>query len=289
VLGASADGSVVYYQDATGLQLWHEGTISEVAPGADATLPGDYPPATGTARVNADGTRLAFLSDAELGDYENTGETEVYLYGPPAGGGVPALTCVSCNPTGERPKGSASIPGAPPNGGSPVPYKPRALSADGQRLFFESADRLASQDTSPGPEVYQWEAKGSGGCQRSPGCISLISSGRSPGGANFLDASTDGSDVFFLTDGSLVGADPGSIDVYDARVGGGIAEAPKPIICVADGCQPLPAPPDDPTPGTLVPNGGNPALSIVKEKRRKKRKGKNKHHGKTKHRSGGRQ
>ncbi len=103
VLGVSEDGESVYYQGATALELWREGTITEVAPGADATLPGDYPPATATARVSPDGAHLAFLSDAELTDYENAGRTEVYLYGPPAGGGAPDLICASCNPTGERP------------------------------------------------------------------------------------------------------------------------------------------------------------------------------------------
>ena len=86
VLGASADGSRVYYQDASGLQLWHEGTVSEIAPGADATLPSDYPPATATVRLGADGTVLAFLSAAPIGEFDNldanTGspDTEVYLY-----------------------------------------------------------------------------------------------------------------------------------------------------------------------------------------------------------------
>ncbi len=151
-----------------------------------------------------------------------------------------------------------------------------------------------AQDTNAPADVYQWEAKGSGNCQRSPGCVSLISSGRSPGGATFLDASANGSDAFFLTDASLVGADPGSVDVYDAKVGGGFAEAPKPIPCIGDACQALPNAPEDPTPGTLVPNSGNPGLHVVKEKPKKgkgkKGKGhKGKHHKpkKQKHHKGG--
>jgi hypothetical protein len=289
VLGASENGASVYFQDASGLWLWREGTLTEVAPGATAALSSDYPPATGTARLDADGAHLAFLSEAELGDYENVGRTEAYLYGPPPGGGDPVLLCASCNPTGERPRGAASIPGAPPNGASATPYKPRVLSAAGSRLFFDSFDRLASQDTSHGPEVYEWQAAGSGGCGRSGGCVRLISSGRSRGGAGFLDASAAGSDVFFLTDASLVGADPGSIDVYDAKVNGGFAEASKPIPCIADACQALPAAPEDPTPGTLVPNSGNPALHVVKE-RQKGHKGKRhkKRHRHKPHKGGGR-
>ena len=75
----------------------------------------------------------------------------------------------------------------------------------------------------------------------------LISSGRSAGGASFVDASADGSDAFFLTDGSLVAADPGSVDLYDARVGGGFPIPPPPIACEGDACQALPPEPVDPT------------------------------------------
>ncbi len=56
VLGTSADGQVVYYQDATGLFVQREGaSATEIAPGPEAAQPSDYPPATGTSRVSADG------------------------------------------------------------------------------------------------------------------------------------------------------------------------------------------------------------------------------------------
>src|SRR6185295_15320591 len=100
-------------------------------------------------------------------------------------------------------------------------YLPRALSADGQRLFFTTSDDLLAQDTNDQPDVYQWEAQGEGGCMLSPGCVDLISSGRSHEGALFIDASLDGADAFFATDGSLAGADPTATDLYDARIGGG--------------------------------------------------------------------
>lgn len=282
VLGASASGDTVYYQDSAGLKRWRSDATTLVAPGADAAAPSDYPPATGTARVSADGLHLAFLSKVELSGFDNvdagTGQpdTLLYLYGPPPGGGAPALLCPSCNPTGERPRGSSTIPGALVNG-TTLAYRPRVLSSGGNRVFFDSEDALVLQDTNSAPDVYEWEARGVGDCGRSPGCVNLISSGReSRGGATFLDASADGSDAFFLTNESLVAADPGSIDVYDARVGGGIPEAPKPIICIGDNCQPLPSPPDDPTPGTLVPNAGNPPLRVFgpRRKRAKLRLGK---------------
>jgi hypothetical protein len=300
VLGASADGSYVYYQDAAGLELWHAGTTTMVAPGAEAAAASDYPPATGTARVSADGLHLAFLSDVELAGHDNLDadsglpDTEVYLYGPPPGG---PLICASCNPTGERPLGPSTIPGVLVNGSTRV-YKPRVLSLGGDRIFFDSKDKLVGGDSGQVkdvpdgyslPDVYEWEAAGIGDCRRAPGCVNLISGGG--GGASFLDASGDGSDAFFLTGESLLGdeADPGSIDIYDARVGGGFAPAPGRIPCVGDACQSLPSAPDDPSPGTLVPNSGNPRPRLLKPKAHKHQQGRrhHSHHGK-KHRSGGR-
>lgn len=298
VLGASADGNYVYFQDGGGLELWHSGTLTTVAPGADAALSSDYPPATGTSRVSSDGAHLAFLSDAELTGYDNTDadtglpDTELYLYGPPVGGGAAALSCASCNPTGERAAGPSSIPGAPANGTIRA-YKPRVLSADGARLFFDSEDELVVQDTNSHTDVYEWELQGAGDCRRSPGCVSLISSGRGTEGASFLDATADGSDVFFITSESLVGVDPrGSVDAYDARVGGGFSESDTVIDCLGDACQSLPSPPDDPTPGTLVSGPVNRPVRFSGPKPKKhhgKKRGKahRSKHAKGKHRVGG--
>jgi hypothetical protein len=291
VLGASADGAYVYFQDnggaflppfsSAGLYLWHEGTITRVAPGAEAAQSSDYPPTTGTARVSADGAHLAFLSTARLTGYDNTDQStgkpdsELFLYTAPAGGGEGTLACVSCNPTGERPLGPSSIPGAIANGDleedptATDSYKPRDLSTEGSRLFFDSRDQIVPQDASAAQDVYEWEAQGIGGCAvGSPGfsasaggCLSLISSGASPEASTFVDASADGRDAFFLTAASLVPwADPGSVDLYDARAGGGFPEPPKSIPCEGDACQAVPSPPEDPAPGTLVPGQPNPPV-----------------------------
>lgn len=54
----------------------------------------------------------------------------------------------------------------------------------------------------------------------------------------------------------------------------GAAEAAEEeVVCVGDSCQPLPSEPEDPTPGTLVPNPGNPPLHISEPKKKKPRKG----------------
>jgi hypothetical protein len=287
VLGASADGSRVYYLTAAGLFLREGATTTPVAADAD---PANYPPATGTARVSPDGSRLAFLSKASLTGYDNVGqasrepESQVFLFDATPGGPA-ALTCVSCNPTLGRPLGPSTIPGAVGGGEGPdvVPaYKPRALSADGRRLFFDSADALVLQDTNNSADVYEWEAQGAGSCTRAGGCVNLISSGRSGDGAAFADASASGADAFFLTDGPLVEADPGSVDLYDAREFGGFPVPPKPIPCEGDACQPLPSPPDDPSIGTVGAGPGNSPVTYPKtaQKKTQKAKKKKKHHKK---------
>lgn len=295
VLGAAADGSIVYYATAEGIFRWQGGSASPVAEGAGAAAPADYPPAEGAARVSADGSHLLFLSKAELSGYENFELPELFLYGPPPGGGGSALLCVSCNPTGERPRGGASIPAAVANGSTRI-YKPRVLSADGERVFFDSEDVLSIQDTNQRPDVYEWEAAGAGSCTHAPGCVQLVSSGRSGEASTFLDASAEGTDVFFLTGESLVAGDPGSIDLYDYREGGGFPAAPTAIPCSADACQPLPSAPEDPTPGTLTANAGNPPLRFPAKKGKKKhhrhkpshRKGHHRHRGPHQSHAGGR-
>ena len=140
----------------------------------------------------------------------------------------------------------------------------RALSEDGRRLFFESYDALVPGDTNGAVDVYEWEATGedpsNGKCtEASPsysppnsGCLSLITSGTSPEETAFIDASADGSNVFFLTQSSLLPADPGLRDLYDARVDGGFPEPePIPPLCEGEACQNAPGAPNDPTPGSL--------------------------------------
>lgn len=223
VLGAAADGSRVYFATAAGIFVAQGGGVAPVAAAPDTV---NFPPSTGFARVSADGSRLLFVSTAELTPYDNTDTTtgepdaEAYLYNAGAGG----VTCLSCIPTGERPSGSARIPGTVANGEGPDAtraYRPRVLTSGGRRVFFDSPDALVLQDTNNDWDVYEWEENGTGSCSKPQGCLQLISSGRAEGGATFVDASADGADVFFLTDDSLVKSDPGAVDLYDAREGGG--------------------------------------------------------------------
>lgn len=284
VLGISADGSSVYYAKSGAVFLRRGTLVTEVASSA---VPTNWK--AGTARVSADGSHLLFLSQGELTGYPSEGETEVFLYGPPPGGSAPILTCVSCNPSGERPQGGAAIPGTRANGSGADAtnvYRPRVLAASGERVFFETSDSLVAKDTNGGvTDVYEWEADGEGSCARGGGCVQLISGGRGATGSLFLDADESGDEAFFLTVESLYPLDPGSYDIYDARVGGGFTVPPNVIPCNGDACQPPPEAPEDPTPGTLLPNSGNPPLHVAGERPTKKKPRKHKKH-KKKHRKG---
>jgi hypothetical protein len=280
VLGASSSANVVYFQDGAGLKRWRNGIVTTVASGAEAAFESNWPPTTGTSRVSPDGSKLLFTSKEQLTGYDNTDlatgqpDSQVFLFDATGAG---TLTCVSCNPTMGRPVGASTIPGSVANGtaaGSTNSYKPRVLSANGKRVFFDSDDALVLADTNKAPDAYQWEAQGEGSCNRQGGCVSLISDGRSAGGSSFLDASGEGSDAFFLTAGSPVKADPGAVDLYDARVEGGFAEGPPEIVCEGDACQPLPSPPTDPTLTTLITGPGNPGIRFPGEGRKRCPKGK---------------
>ena len=159
------------------------------------------------SKVSADGEHLAFMSaagPASTGSpgptgYDNTdadsgkADDEVYLYDADSG----QLLCASCNPSGARPVGkNIGNENATQNqwAAATLPtwentlYAPRALSADGSRLFFTSTDALLARDTNGLADVYQWEAPGTRLAARPPrysfsaangGCIDLISTGKS--------------------------------------------------------------------------------------------------------------
>jgi hypothetical protein len=283
VLGAATNGANLYYLRSGGLYRCaaaNTATASgcdaatKIAAAADST---DYPPASGTARVTDDGSKLLFASSVPLEDhadstYDNTdlgsgkADTELYLYDAAVG-----LTCVSCNPTNGRPVGPSSIPGAVGNGTGLRAYKPRALVDNGKRVLFTSADALSPADTNTQgaggagvPDAYQWEAQGEGSCTRAQGCTALLSSGRDATPSLFVDASADGTDAYFLSGSSLVGQDPGAIDLYDARVGGGFGEPGGGIPCEGDSCQALPPEPTEPTLTTLLSGPGNPPVHYTR-------------------------
>ncbi len=270
------------------------------------SFPNASQPNIRTSRVSPDGLSFAFTSAQSLTGYDNTdvssgkADTEAFVFHATPGSGPGTLACVSCNPSGARPVGrdvatvqngtvhlwaSAEIPGW-----AEQQHPTRLLSDDGSELFFESFDALVPRDNNGKEDVYEWRrADSKEACEEqgaelfdedAEGCISLISSGQSPVDSELIDASADGSDVFFVTGSSLLPQDPGLIDIYDARVNGGFPAAPTPSpACEGEACQGALNPPNDPTPASSSFEG---AGNVKPEAKAHKHKKKSKHKKKAK-------
>jgi hypothetical protein len=282
VLGASDDLSRVYFV-STGalaggavagqpnLYLYEEGSpLTFVATlsqddfrGEPAVSPTALAPWRRAARVTPDGGAAVFMSRAALTGADNLdaesseADAEVYRYDA----GRDELLCVSCSPTGVRSPGQEYVLNKKPSGywyASQIPgwefqlHAPRVISDDGNRVYFDSFNALVLADVNGREDVYEWEAPGSGECSEasadftagSGGCVSLVSDGKVAGDSEFVDASSDGRDVFFTTGANLVSQDPAQIDLYDARAGGGFAPPPAPPAeCDGEACQPAGMPP----------------------------------------------
>ncbi len=199
------------------------------------------------ARTTADGSQLAFVSAAQLTNYDNAGTRQVYLYDAVS----QELSCVSCDQS--KPASTSDAVFFPAKPGlasfpSNPPRLPRNLSADGRSVIFETDQALVERDANGKSDVYEWRQ----------GELSLISSGQGARGSQFVDASADGRDVFFITRERLVKADQDDqADMYDARVGGGFPDSEPPLLCEGDACQgPGPIPPAFAGPATSTFLGG---------------------------------
>jgi WD40-like Beta Propeller Repeat len=326
VVGFSEDGSHVYFvanavlaPGATpgscsgsgqiygqcNLYDWHDGEITFIARLNPQGPEGDtlnWQPTSGTiseeeptGRVTPDGRILLFSSILQQTDYDNAGRREIYRYDA----STSTTECVSCNPANASPTDNASLtaqvrPEVPPI--IKASFRKRNLSTSGNRVFFDTSDALLPSDTNGVNDVYEWEASGTGSCNSTDmngGCLYLISTGTSPLPSYFADASGSGADVFFFTTQPLVGQDQDElVDVYDARINGGLsAQNPEsPVPCSsAEACHsPVSTPPQSSTPATATYSGpGNAQPKKHRKKRRHHRKHKKHHkHKHQQHKSG---
>ncbi len=233
-----------------------------------------------TARVSPNGRYLAFMSAAPITGYDNVDaspaakgarDEEVFQYDSITA----SLRCVSCNPSGARPAGvldtsesgeglgllvdrrkvwaesgkehwlAGNIPGWTAQTLASALFQSRYLSDDG-RLYFNSPDNLVPAAGNGKEDVYQYEPSGVGSClSASGGCVSLISGGDSDHESAFIEATPDGSSVFFVTEAQLLPQDSDTaFDIYAARecTGGSpclTPPAPAPPACAdTDACRP---------------------------------------------------
>ncbi len=308
VVNVSADGSHVYFAEGNALYAWdgagvqpvadlapiditgHKGATEQDVGGLGLWVPdvvAPYPapnqgPASDPSRTDHDGAVLVFESHANLTAYDSAGHSQIYRYDAGAAAGE-RLSCLSCSPTGAAATADAELESNPPPPFTSLPPVNALadianVSANGRRVFFQSADPLVLTDTDGLLDVYEWEADGEGDCGRAGGCVRLISSGQSATNDYLYAMTPDGHDVFFESGDLLVPRDhEAAPSIYDARVGGGEApEAPAPEPCQGDACQPPSSPPGEVTPASAGFEGpGNPHGGS-------RRPGKHKQHGRHK-------
>ena len=278
VVGASADGSTVYFSDSVqilpglpplkytkGMFVWHEGQVSFVAgiPGEDQLLLTET--ALGkSARVSPSGD-LAFLSDEPTafnpeGVCPPSGTHAcdmLYVYSIASH----RLSCASCNRSGAP--ATAGVLGVfnVGVGGSAVSgHLNRFLTDDGQKVFFTTTDALVPEDVNGKYDVYEYDV--------ATEKVSLVSSGVGTSDSYFMETTPSGNDAYFTTQQRLVGWDRDSnYDLYDARVNGGFPEPTlEPPPCASGDCRSLPsAPPvfDPPASNTLNGTANLPAPALV--------------------------
>jgi hypothetical protein len=227
-----------------------------------------------------DGRYLVFATYAQLTDRDTNRASDVYRYDADTGN----LERVSFGENGFDDNGNRTVLAASGNPlGAEIQFhnhggyvqeeyelNNRAVSEDGSRIVFISAEPLSPMASNGLDNVYEWH-EGAGG---SEGTVSLISSGGGSERVNGAVISPDGSSIFFETVVGLTAQDTdGAPDIYDARLGEGFPQSPaESTPCEGDACQgPLTNPAPLLVPGSVSQAvGGNfPASEPVAAPRKK--------------------
>lgn len=279
VIGFSDDGEYVYFlargqlvagaptDGALGrprVYVWHAGSIRYIGAldpgGSDGSRALGQTVERKTARVTSSGRHLLFTASRgdQLTGYDHgpASRSQVYVYDFDGNGGAGELMCASCNPSGASATADASpIKSSSAGNVRPLRHLNRAISEDGRRAYFTSGEALVVADDNGVDDVYQFDTETKS--------LHLISSGKEASVSMFVDASPSGDDVMFVTRERLVGIDvDNAYDLYDARVGGGIAAQNPPLSpgeCVgADACQgSVSEPPVSLVPSSVAFGGGS--------------------------------
>jgi hypothetical protein len=173
--------------------------------------------------LSANGRFFAFETTRPGTGVDSGGKFEVFVYDAEA----EELRCASCGGLPEDNRDSRLYEST--SYSAVVSNHRRRQVLDDGRVFFTTSKALVRRDVNGVDDVYE---------QRVDGTVTLVSSGRGHEAARFAEASADGDDVFFLTAGGLVGQDvDGATDLYDARVGGGLAGQSTPAGAVDAPCR----------------------------------------------------
>lgn len=242
----------------------------EIVPGSATRSGGDWlvSPGERIAEVTSGGSAIAFESRLELTGYDNDGPVghgghqhipELFVYKADSG----RLSCVSCDPSGAPPSPSLATKatqglavGTLVGSSMSAVFMPHwVVEREGLQVYFMTSQPLVATDRNELQDVYEWRSEGSGGCREASGCLSLISTAEPQSNAYFIDASANGSDVFFTTRSQLTADGTGeTLKLYDARVDGGRPEPAQ--ACTGTGCQGVPpAPPVFATPSSVTFTG----------------------------------
>jgi hypothetical protein len=252
--------------------------------------------------AGAEGRFLLFSAYGRLTSGDTDSARDVYRYD--AGSGT--LTRVSVGEgeydvNGNNDAFDASLPLLIQNGqlDNDRMLSYRAVSEDGSRILFETAEPLSPAASNGLTNAYEWHE----------GEVSLVSSGSDPepvgeasGGRHGTGEAVitpSGRDIFFVTvQGLLPGDTDGARDVYDARIGEGLVPAPAPREqCPGGACRgPLvaPAPELVPASASQVPGENlTPATAVSShekakpkhKKRRHRKRRKPKHRARARHSS----
>ncbi|HEY5976912.1 MAG TPA: fibronectin type III domain-containing protein [Solirubrobacterales bacterium] len=215
-------------------------------------------------QISPDGDHAAFMTKSRLTSYNNKGFATMYTYDAVTG----EMECASCNPSG-----------FPPTTDVLASQSGRFMTNDGQ-TFFSTKDQLVPRDRNGKIiDVYEY-------VDGRPQLITTGLAGRDfTGGSEVISflidpeftgleaVSRDGTDVYFSTYETLVGADQNGsfVKFYDARAGGGFDESPQLAPCAAaDECHGVDSIP--PAPPVIASAESAPGGNLAAEKQKKKKK-----------------
>jgi hypothetical protein len=199
----------------------------------------------GRSFTTPDGRYLAY-------GYNQTSGLGVYLYDANSD----TTVCVSCRANGESPEAFTVQAERFVSNQIPSPID------DAGDVFFNTAAALVPTDSNGTQDVYEYNNR--------LAVVRLISPGDGPYKASVSGVSKDGTNVYFATAQPLVSRDTDfGVDIYDARVGGGLPaqSPPAPQVCAGDDCRPTS------TNGSEMSPGGSESLRSqgnLKQKRKAK-------------------